>query len=255
MKNKPTILTVDLETSPMVAYSWGPKWDTNLIEVKEQSQIMSYSAKWLKGKQTTKGQHDYKGYKKGIVNDKEIIRDLWNLLEESDIIIVQNGKSFDVKVMNARFLFNEMTPPSPYKIIDTKTEAKKYLRLPSNSLDDICDYFGIGRKLEHEGFPLWKKCMAGDKKAWKRMLNYNAYDVRLTEKLYIKLLPYIQNHPPHGLYMDNGEVCPNCGSAHLQSRGYARNKTTKYRRLQCIDCGSWSRTTTNVQEIKPLVGT
>jgi hypothetical protein len=38
-------------------------------------------------------------------------------------------------------------------------EAKKYLRLPSYSLDDMGDYLGLGRKMHHDGFELWKKCM------------------------------------------------------------------------------------------------
>lgn len=250
---EPKILTYDLESFPAVGYFWNRKWETNIIETLEQSPILSFSAKWLNGKQITRGLPDYKGYKSGSKDDSKLVRDVWSLFDEADIVIMQNGQAYDYKMTNSRFLYHGLTPPSPYKIIDTKTVAKKYLKLPSYALDDMCDYYGIGRKQEHEGFALWTKCLNGDKKAWARMKRYNAHDVIITEKLYKKLLPFISNHPPLGMFMNSGEVCPNCGSNKLQSRGFAVNKTTKYRRVHCQNCGSWSRATKNIQEVKPLI--
>lgn len=249
------MLVLDIETSPIEAYSWGPKYDTNLIEVIQQSRILSYSAKWIGGKQITKGWPNYSGYKNGVLDDRAIVEDIWNLINECDIVVAQNGKSFDIRVCNARFVKHGLTPPSPYKLIDPKTEAKKYLRLPSNSLDDICDYFGIGRKMEHEGFGLWKKCMAGDRKAWKRMLDYNKKDVLLTEELYLKLRPWMSSHPTYGLYTKPESLCcPKCGSSSINWEGWVRNKTTKYHAFSCKKCGSWGRDTKNGQKVKPLLG-
>lgn len=240
----------DIETTPIVAHTWGPKWEANLIETIEESKVLSFSWKWEHGKIITKGWPDYKGYKKGIKDDTAIVKDIWQLFNDADVIVVQNGRAFDIKTMNSRFLKHSLTPPSPYKIVDTKTEAKKYLRLPSYSLDDICDYFGIGRKQEHEGFPLWKKCMDGDMAAWKRMLNYNKKDVVLTEKLYIKLRPWMKTHPNVGMYADK-IVCPKCGGSKIQSRGYAVTTTMKYKRGQCLDCGGWLRIGNNLQALRP----
>lgn len=249
----PRILSIDVETTPLQAYTWGPKWETNLIEVIEQSRILSYSAKWLDGKHITKGWPDYKGYKKGELDDKKIMQDIWNLLNEADIILAHNGRDFDAKVINTRFVANGLTPPAPYKLIDTKTEAKKYLRLPSNSLDDICDYFKIGRKMEHEGFPLWKKCMAGDKAAWNRMLKYNKQDVVLLEEVYLLLRPWMSGHPTVGMF-HNKLVCPRCGSDKIHARGFAVSKTQKYRKFQCQNCASWGRSAiAEERDEKPIV--
>lgn len=251
MNTESKILLIDIETTPLEAYSWGPKWETNLIEFIEHTRILSFSAKWLGGKHITKGWPDYKGYKKKILDDKAITEDVWKLLDEADIVIAQNGKSFDIKIMNARFAFHKLTPPSQYKVIDTKLEARKYIRLPSYSLDDLCDYFDIGRKMHHEGFPLWTGCMAGDMKAWAKMKKYNMWDVVLLEKIFLKLRPWIRSLNL-GIY-NKDEVCTRCGSKRLQYRGYQVNLTTRYRRLQCQDCGSWMRSTKNIQERKPLV--
>lgn len=232
------ILTLDIETSPIIAYTWGPKWETNIIEFLEQSKIICYSAKWLDGKQITKALPDYSGYKKGKVDDKKIVKDIHTLLDAADIVVTQNGVQFDIKTLNARFLEHGLPPPSPYKQIDTKLEAKKYLRLPSHKLDDMGEYFHIGRKLEHEGFNLWLKCINGDMSAWNLMKKYNAQDVRLTEDFYIKIRPFMKTHPNITLYREEGS-CPKCGSGHYQNRGFYTLTSAKYKRAQCQDCGGW----------------
>jgi len=250
MNSEPKVLLLDLETSPMIAYSWGPKWETSLIEILEQSQILSYSVKWLGGKHITKGQIDFKGYKKNVLDDEKLAEELNELLNIADIVISQNGNAFDLKVLRSRFMVHNLTPPSPSKLIDTFLEAKKNLRLPSYKLDDICDYFNIGRKIKTD-FSLWKGCMKGDKKSWKKLKRYNKMDVLLLEKLYLKIKPYMKTHPNYGVYME-GNVCPRCGSKKLHKRGFAVTLTRKYRRLHCQNCGGWSRSVQSVPMEKPL---
>ena len=251
--NEPVIVCIDVETSPLVAFSWGPMWKTNLIEIIKHTRIIGFSLRYLKGEHITKALPDYKGYKPNELDDKRMMKEIWHFLNGADIVLAHNGRAFDTKLINARLLYHGFPPPSPYKLIDTRLEFKKYIRLPSYSLNNICDYFGIGRKLEHEGFPLWKKCMVGDEKAWRKMKRYNTKDVILTEKLYLLLRPFMKTHPSVSVFTGTGIECPKCNSKNLQSRGMTRNKTTAYRRIFCKDCGGWSRTTKNLQEIKPLV--
>ena len=246
LSREPRILLVDIETSPMIAYSWGPKWETNLIEILEESQILSYSAKWLNGKHITRGQIDTKGYKPHELNDKELVIEINNLLNESDIVVSQNGNDFDIKMIKSRCILYGLNPPNPFKTIDTMVEAKKCVRLPSYKMDDLCSYFGLGSKIPTT-FNLWKDCMKGDKKAWRLMKSYNQNDVILLEKLYLKLKPYMKTHPNYGVYLED-EVCPRCGSKDLQRRGYARTLACVYQRLQCKNCGSWSRSRKNEEK-------
>ena len=240
MNEQPKILILDIETSPIIASTWGPKYETNIIEVIEDSQIICFSAKWYGGKQITKGLIDYEGYKAGVVDDSKIIKDIHQLLDEADVTVTQNGVSFDHKVINSRFIANDMLPPAPYKMIDTLSEAKRYLKLPSYSLNDMCTYFGIGQKLQHEGFKLWKDCIAGDAKAWKTMKKYNAQDVKLTEEFYLRLRPFMRTHPNFSVYADKNN-CPKCGSSKVQARGFTATSTMMYRRAQCMACGGWFR--------------
>lgn len=136
-----------------------------------------------------------------------------------------------------------LPPPAPYKQLDTKKIAKKYFSFTSNKLDDLGRYLGIGQKLDTGGYGLWLGCEEGDPKAWKKMKRYNKQDVVLLEEVYLKLRPWIANHPA----VDNRDNCPKCNSANMQKRGYGFNKTSKYQRFQCMDCGGWSRVRVNEQ--------
>lgn len=253
-KSQPNILFFDIETTPLKAYSWGPKWNTNLIECVEHTQILSFSAKWFNGTHITKGWPNYTNYKPGHLNDKALVAEIHSLFNKADIIVTHNGRDFDIKIANARFIAYNMKPPLPYKIVDTKVEAKKHLRLYSNSLDDLCAHFDMDRKLRHEGFSLWTKCMSGNPQAWKIMLRYNRQDIIMLEQLYLRLRPWMSSHPNVGMYRPEA-VCPKCGSNNLKWEGWYRNKTTKYHAFSCRDCGGWGRDTKNLQRIRPLVGT
>lgn len=250
--NGPIIAALDFETTPLEAFSWGPKWEANLLDIIKHSQILSFTFKWVDGKQITKGWVDYKGYKPGHDTEKVMIEEIVSLINKVDIITGHNCKDFDIKVLNARLAFYNMKPPRPYKVVDTKTEAKKYLRLPSYSLDDICNYFGIPRKEHHKGFPMWIGCMAGVKSDWNTMLKYNKKDGWIQEQVYLRIRPFMKNHPNFGMYK-SGLVCGNCGSDDLNWEGWHKTKTCKYHSFSCKDCGAWGRDTKNVQEDKPAI--
>jgi hypothetical protein len=238
--NEAKILTIDIETSPNRGTFWGNTYETSIIEIEEFGKIIGFSAKWLNGPQLTRGLIDYKGYKPNKLNDTYILKDIHKLLDTADIVVGQNSIAFDIKYINQRFLLANMTPPSPYKQVDTKNEARKIMRLPSNKLDNLGRYFNIGHKLEHEGYDLWKKCIAGNKKAWDTMKKYNAQDTLLTEKIYLKLRPFMKSHPNVTLYSEtNG--CPKCGYKDTWKRGYYVLTSGKYSRYSCNNCGSWYR--------------
>lgn len=234
------ILLYDIETSPLIGFTW-KTWDTNIIQVKDDFQILCWSAKWLDGKMMS-------GSMQGKKSDKECVKELWKLFDEADVIIGHNSNKFDNKKVTARFIYHKLPPPSPYKTVDTLLEVRKVAAFTSNKLDDLGEVLGEGRKLKTD-FSLWLGCMNNDPASFKKMQDYNKQDVLLLEKLYLRLLPYMKSHPNMGMY-DNEVECPKCGSKHLQSRGYAINKSTKYRRMQCLDCGSWCRENINLQTVK-----
>ena len=122
MSNQPKILLLDIENSPNLAYVWG-KYQQDVVQFEREWFILSYAYKWLNDtKVQAKALPDYKKvFKKDSTNDEELLKDLWKILNEADIIIAHNGDEFDIKKINARFVFHGLTPPAPYKTIDTQS--------------------------------------------------------------------------------------------------------------------------------------
>lgn len=234
--SSPRILFLDIETFPQLAYTWS-NYKVNVISVKEPWSICCFSAKWLGGEHVTRALPDYKDS-----TDFQITRDLWRLVNEADIVIAHGADRFDIKKINSRFLFHRLSPPRPFRTVDTLKIARKLFGFTSNKLDDLCAGLGLGHKMNTGGFSLWQGCMEGNSAAWTRMRAYNKNDVVLLEKLYYRLLPWINNHPNTAVYLQK-ECCPKCGSTNLQSRGTRHTSTRAYRQWSCSDCGGWSRST------------
>ena len=230
------ILLLDIETAPNTAHVWG-LWDqtVGLNQLLESGYVMCWAAKWLGEREVM---FDSVMASKPLAMLKRIHR----LLDEADVVVHYNGRSFDIPTLNKEFVQNELTPPAPYRQVDLLQVVKRQFRFPSNKLDYVCQKLKLGRKVKHEGHEMWIKCMARDEAAWAVMARYNKQDVKVLEKLYLRLLPWIPNHPNRALWEDSSDVvCPSCGSKHLQRRGEARTVHCVYARYQCNDCGSWLR--------------
>lgn len=252
--DKPKILIMDIENTPNTAYIWGLFQEiTSADFIDNPWTMMCWGAKWLHEKNImSSALVDFpKEYKKNKENDKLILQKLWKLLDEADIVVGHNMKGFDTRKANARFIMNGMTPPSPYKVVDTLLVARHTFFFTSNKLADLGKYLGLGTKIDTGGFQLWKACMNGNLKAWQKMVNYCRQDIILTEKVYLKLLPYIDSHPNVGVYADDETArCPKCGGNHIEKRGFSFTNVGKYQRFNCKDCGGWSRGRKNLRETK-----
>lgn len=226
------VLALDIENSYTLAGVWDI-WGVNISvdQIMDTGKILCYSARWLEDKDTFWSRYD----------EPNFLNKLHGLLDEADVVLTYNGKRHDIPWIYKEFLKAGMKPPSPIKHVDLLETIKKKFKFISNKLDWILRELGIGKKVEHEGFTLWTKCLANDIEAWKVMKKYNIADTNLLIKAYKKVLPYITNHPNHSLYSEE-PVCPNCGSRHLQRRGFAYTQVAKYARFCCTKCGAWTRT-------------
>lgn len=247
----PKIVTLDIETAPMESYHWGI-WDINvsLEQILVEWSVLSYSAKWLGKPEVIYKSTGGRGASK-VRDDSELLKDLWEILDEADIVVAQNGKAFDIKKINSRLLMKGFGPYSPIKIVDTMLVAKNHFGFTSNKLKWMSEHLTETKKSSHKlfpGFELWSECLKDNPKAWAEMKKYNQIDVLATEQLYLKFLPWIEGHPNVGVWVDSEDiVCPKCGSKHVNKRGWAYTQFNKYPRYKCNDCGGWSRgrTTTN----------
>lgn len=251
--NTPKIVIVDIETAPMESYHWA-LWDQNisLDQIQLEWTILSFSAKWLGNDKVIYKDTGGRGVAK-VRDDKQLLVELWKILDEADIVVAQNGQAFDIKKINARMLMADMKPYSPIKIIDTMLAAKKHFSFTSNKLAWLSEHLTSAKKSEHKTFPgfeLWTECLKDNPKAWIEMKKYNCIDTIATEELYLKLRPWIEGHPNVAAYSSlETMMCPKCGSDKVQKRGRAITQTGEYHRFQCKDCGGWSRSryTTNTK--------
>lgn len=231
--NKPKILLFDIETSPNLAWVWG-KYQQDVIEYDKEWQILCYAYKWM-------GERRVRSESTKSQTEKDLVKKLWKLLDEADIVIAHNGDAFDIKKANAKFLEHGLTPPSGYQSVDTCKVARRYFKFNSNKLNDLARLLNIGEKAKTGGFDLWMGCMNGNPLSWLKMEFYCRKDVDLLEKVYFKLRPWMTNHPNLNIINGTSHACPNCGSHHTQRRGFAVTRTQKYARYQCTDCGAWSK--------------
>ena len=240
MTSETKILLFDIENAPNLSYTWG-KWEQNVIEFKNEWYLLSFAYKWLGEKKVhSYSLPDFKLYKRDKENDRDLAKKLWDLMSRADIIVGHNSVDFDERKANARFIYHGLTPPKPYKSVDTLKVARKHFFFNSNKLGDLAKHLGLGEKEESGGFETWRGCMLGDKSAWKQMVKYNKKDIVILEKVYNKLLPWIGNHPNVNVLDEILNSCPNCGSHRIQSRGFSFTAVSKRKRFQCQSCGKWS---------------
>lgn len=235
----PKILTFDIETMANLVYTWG-FWEQNVIKVRRPWYVLAVGYKWMHEKKAhCLSLPDYPLFKREKQNDRDLIKDVWKLLDEADVVITQNGDAFDIKKLNTRFLIHGLPPYSKFKSIDTKKTAKKNFAFVNNKLDNQGEELGLGNKETHEGFPLWLKCEAGDLAAFKKMAHYCLRDVYLTEQVYLKHRPWIRNHPNLNVYDYLMDACPNCRSQNLIKRGFDYSASgAKKQTYECKDCGA-----------------
>lgn len=234
------ILILDIETAPNIAYVWGA-WKQNVGQKQwlDKTHIMSYAAKWL-------GEDEiiYKENRKQ--NDKPLVKALFKLMDEADIVIAHNAKKFDIPTILGRGIIHSLDPPSPFRVVDTLIDARREFRFVSNSLANLAEELGVEEKDSHKNFPgfeLWLECLRGNDAAWQEMKAYNIQDVDTLEEVYLRMRPYMRHHPNVVHHTHDDEIhCPKCGSTNIQWRGYYYTQMgICYRRFQCQDCGGWGR--------------
>lgn len=237
------ILLYDIETSPNIAYIWG-KYEQNAVgDFLEERQIICIAWKWLGQKEVyALALPMFKDYKKNPKNNKSLVKKLHNMFNEADIVIGHNVDKFDDKMTNCEFILHGLKPPHPHKTIDTLKVARTKFRFNSNKLDDLGLRLGLGRKVKTGGFDLWLGCLRGNPKSWAKMIHYNKGDVKLLEKIYLILRPWMTNHP--NVYaLESGSGCPTCGAKQIKLK---RDKwmivgSGRQMRFRCLVCFSWCK--------------
>lgn len=236
MTDTPKILVLDIETAPILAHVWRIwKENVNINQIQEDWYVLAWCAKWLGSEEVI---YMDQRREKNMENDSRIVKELWKLIDEADMTITHNGKQFDHKRLNSRFLYHGLKPPSSYRMIDTKEIASKFFGFTSNKLEFLTDKLNKKyKKLKHEKFPgyeLWRECLKGNWEAWREMEKYNKHDVLALEELYGILKPWDRDT---NFFVYQDDIRCRCGSEDWKKNGWHYAQTRKYQRYKCTDCG------------------
>lgn len=212
-------------------WGWGMfKQNFGVEQVKADPYILCVGYKWVGDKKT----HCLTNWE---MTQKEMLTKTLELLEECDAVLSKNGIRFDIPWIRTEMLKHKVGVLPKLTHIDLEKAARAYFRFHSNKLEYIVQYLGVGKKVEHEGFGLWRKVMAGDPRARNRMVTYCKGDVIITEKLYNEMGPHIENHP--AIRALGSCACVFCHSKKTQKRGLRYTACFSIQRHQCLDCRKW----------------
>ena len=252
----------DVETAGMESFHWQAKTDYIPHSMNEQcTTILCAAWRGVNGKIQTCAIDP-----KDVRNDESVVRrihkELMRCAEDNIIIVHQNGDSFDIPKMKARFLFYRLPPLPKLTTIDTLKRCRgigfDYRRL------DYLDKFLHGEdagKVETRGWAMWDDIVSRHstlkkrKAALKEMLEYNKGDIVALERVFDTMRPYMTAFPNMNIWNGTQDNCPNCLSTNTiyRSKPHLANTLT-YRRKSCNDCGSWFRDAAAIKEFdKPRV--
>jgi len=229
-------LFFDIETSPMIVYSWRVGWKINLPydNIIQDWKIICISYSWNGSDKV----HNLTWDKNQC--DKKMLIDFIKLANTADEIIAHNGDRFDIKKIRTRCIYHRIPMFPKYRTLDTLKKARGGFSFNSNRLDYIAKFLGVGAKLEHEGFDMWVKCLDGDKQALKDMVKYCDMDIIVLKDVYYALQPYVKPNTHAGVHKGNEKYsCPICGNSEdlILLKNDVTEKGTISRVMECNSCG------------------
>lgn len=268
------LLIYDIETSHLKVRTWALGEQVirhdQLLNLKSNGQfkILTITYKWYHEKLPVTLDCGNDG-----TNSDNMIKLFDDELKKADVVIGKNNHRFDDKRVNTARLMASLPgmPQWYYKSDDLETQIRKYFSFPSHSLDYLSNLFDLGGKVKMErqdwidiedyieinnlknkikskelkgilnivcmhyyGKP-YKYILKRGKESFNKMKFYNAKDSLDTEKLLIKILPYIVLKSKITAKSDsNVFVCVTCGSRLINAANLSYRNGLPYREFYCV---------------------
>lgn len=237
---KPEILFLDMECTPKLSVHWGMR-DQNIGYqdiVKDWNFICAQWA-WNDSKKinTVSILDDTKRFRKNPNDDYHVVKEIREVIEDADIVVGHNVRSFDIKNITAKLIEHKLPPIKDVIIVDTLQLARMH-NFTSRKLDALAKKLSLERKLEHDKF-VFMKALFGDEKAIMDIIRYGKGDIAPLRDLYHRLLPHSKNRVPNLNLFRSKQVqgCPCCASLDFIEDGFRYTKMGAKKRLCCKECG------------------
>jgi len=227
-------LFFDIETSPNIVYSWRIGYNLNITpeNIIDERKIICISYKWESEEEI----HTLTWDKNQC--DKKMLKEFISVANQADELIAHNGDRFDIKWIRTRCIYHRIPMFPNYKTLDTLKKAKSGFNFNSNKLDYIAQYLGVGAKVKHSGFDMWKGVMMNDKSALSEMVHYCEGDIIVLEDVFLTMQSYIKQNTHAGVLNNNLKYsCPCCSSEQitLLKNNITAMGTIK-RLIECNEC-------------------
>ena len=227
-------LFFDIETSPNVVYSWRIGYNLNITaeNIINERAIICISYKW-----EFEDKIHSLTWDKNLC-DKQMLIDFLAVANTADEMIAHNGDRFDIKWIRTRCIYHRIPMFPNYKTLDTLKKAKSGFNFNSNRLDYIAQFLGVGAKVKHSGFDMWKGVMSKDETALKEMVNYCEGDIIVLEDVFLTMQNYIKMNTHAGVINNNLKYsCPCCSSENISLvKNNVTSMGTIKRLINCLDC-------------------
>lgn len=138
---------------------------------------------------------DIKDMKNKKIGDKNIVQKLVDDLKKFDIIIGYFSSRCDLPFVRTRAMYHDIVFPffNTLKQIDLYYFVKFKMSLDRNSLKNATKILHIVGK-DSADLNLWMEtAVCGDRKSLDEIFLHNVRDVRITERLYDRIKPYMAN--------------------------------------------------------------
>lgn len=207
------VLIYDIETSYNIVKSWRVGYNLTVQpgDIIHERAIICVSYKWLGEDQVYNLQWDKNQ------DDKFLLEQFIEVLNEADVIVAHNGDRYDLKFIKTRALKHGLPMLINYPQFDTLKVAKKKFMFNSNKLDYIAKFLGYGGKIKTD-MSLWDGVILHkSQEAMDKMVEYCDEDVRQLEKVYQDLVSW--ELPKHHVGVLNGatkQTSPIAGGTNLK---------------------------------------
>ena len=151
-------------------------------------------------------------------------------------IIGHNGDRFDIPWIRGRAIYHGLPMSPSYPTLDTLKKSRQKFRFVSNRLDYLGQHL-LGEGKIPTNFGLWKSIVEDDSPGgMAKMVRYCKKDVRLLERVFDKMSPYMEPITHVGGFP---RECPECGHR-ARIRGYRTRQSGQTQvQLYCYKCPKW----------------
>jgi hypothetical protein len=205
-----------------------------------------------------------------ILTGDNMIQEFDAVVKQADVALGKNSDRFDVKHINTQRMLQKLPafPEWTQTAEDLEKQLRKHFAFPSQSLDYVSKLLGFGgkvkmiredwrkitrlkqinvfiksvlfnkRQLEFISTHLLKRSVSTVLKegttALKKMIFYNKKDVKDTEAVLKRVLPYIQLRK-NASASQEGKGCITCGSTKLLPTKIITAGKTRYQQFDCLE--------------------